>query len=343
VGDGVRDGVRAGVRDGVWDGVGAGVWDGVRDGVWDGVRDGVRDGVGAGVGDGVLAGVRDGVRDGVGAGVSDGVSAGVRDGVWAGVRAGVSDGVSAGVWDGVWAGVRDGVGDGVSAGVNPWPEVGYGCHDADWLAFYDWYRRNGLEGATAPLLGLTRVARSSGWHWLHRGFAVITDRPAVLHDERVAGTAYLRRLHCSTGPSVAYRDGWSLWHWHGVSVPQWAIEADDPTGQIATEHNTEIRRCAIERYGWDRYLDRIGVTPVSVQADPGNAGHELRLYDLPRDHQVYGAPVRLLVMDNASRDRDGTRRRFAETVPADVPDAVAAAAWQFGVDRGVYAGLERAS
>jgi hypothetical protein len=58
---------------------------------------------------------------------------------------------------------------------------------------------------------------------------------------------------------------------------------------------------------------------------------------------VYESPVRLLVMDNASRDRDGSRRRFAETVPAGISSAVAAAAWQFGVPAEEYARMTRAT
>ena len=48
-------------------------------------------------------------------------------------------------------------------------------------------------------------------------------------------------------------------------------------------------------------------------------------------------------MNNASRDRDGSRRRFAETVPAHIDGAVAAAAWQFDVPTDEYRQLARAT
>ena len=350
VGDGVRAGVGAGVRAGVWagvgDGVGAGVWDGVGDGVGAGVGDGVwagvGDGVRASVGAGVRAGVWAGVGDGVGAGVWAGVGAGVGDGVWAGVGAGVGDGVGAGVWAGVWAGVRAGVWDGVGAGVwDGWHrEIVYGCHDAGWLSFYDWFGRHGLADVCAPLAGLTALARSAGWTWLHRGFVVISDRPATLHDEIVTGRR--RQLHNARGPSVTYRDGWSLHHWHGTLVPAWVI--DNPTvQQIAAEKNTEIRRCAIESLGWPAYLQALNVQPISVEDDPGNPGHQLALYDVPDADRLFGGHVRLLVMDNASRDRDGSRRTFGETVPGHLTSAVDAAAWQFDTDPTIYRTLQRAT
>jgi hypothetical protein len=270
-----------------------------------------------------LPGVWAGVRDGMG----DGVGAGVRDGVW--------DGVRAGVWAGVGAGVRAGVGAYYS-------DIFYGCHDAAWLAFYDWFRRHHCRDICAPLDGLTTLAKSAGWTWLHRGFCVVSDRPATLHDEHVPGTNHQRRLHNPDGPSVTYRDGWSTHHWHGQLVPPWVIE--DPTiDRIKSEPNTEVRRCAIEACGWGSYLDQLGVQPVDVAPDPGNPGRRLRLFDLPADTQPFTTPVRLLVMDNASLDRDGTRRTFAETVPVDMPDAVTAAAWQFDTDPTVYRAIQRAT
>jgi hypothetical protein len=85
----------------------------------------------------------------------------------------------------------------------------------------------------------------------------------------------------------------------------------------------------------------IGAAPVDEADDPGNPGHVLRLFDTP--DQIYNEPTRLLVMSNASLDRDGTRRAYAETVPAEIGSAVAAAAWQFGVDADMYRQLERAT
>lgn len=194
------------------------------------------------------------------------------------------------------------------------------------------------------MTGLIDVGKNAGWWWPHRGFVVLTDRPATLNDEVGwdPSAPLRRRLHNDTGPSVTYRDGWATWHWHGVLVPEWVIT--NPTiDAIRREENTEIRRCAIEHIGWDTYLNALDVRPVDTQPDPGNPGHNLRLYDLPDEAQLYDERVRLVVMDNASRDRDGTRRTFAETVPADIPNAVAAQAWAFDVDEPTYRALARAT
>ena len=317
VGDSVRDSVRASVWDSVWASVG----------------DSVRDSVGASVRDSVWASVRASVWASVGDSVWASVGASVGDSVWDSVRASVGASVWASVGDSVWASV----GDSVMAG---WPKgIFYGNHEP-WLSYIDWFRRHGLGEIARPLDGLTLVARSAGWCWLHRGFVVISDRPAELHDEVVTGRR--RRLHNASGPSVRYRDGWCVWHWHGQRVPQWVIESPS-IAKIAAETNTEVRRCAIESLGWPKYLKALKLKPVHVEADPGNPGFKLQLFDVPGARTLYNAEVRLLVMQNASRDRDGTRRTFAETVPATCKTAGEAAAWQFGVDVTDYRLLARAT
>ena len=151
----------------------------------------------------------------------------------------------------------------------------------------------------------------------------------------------VNRLHSETGPAWEW-PGYQRWAWHGTVVPEWVIT--DPTVErIAAERNTEIRRSAIESFGWANYLAALNLTPVSVEDDPGNPGHQLALYDVPDADDLFGGDVRLLVMHNASRDRDGTRRTFAETVPADCQTAIDAAAWQFNVDPTTYRALQRAT
>jgi hypothetical protein len=304
--------------------------------------------IGGAIGDALVAellkqqaATRTGVRDGVGAGVGAGVWDGVRDGVWDGVW----DGVRAGVWDGVWDGVRDGVGDGVRDGVRDgvgtWNDRAlWGQHEIG-LSFYDFFRRVGLGDIVAPLDGMTAVARNAGWWWCRRGYVVLTDRPERLRLEPAPNWGeHGRRLHCADGPAVRYRDGWELHFWHGTRVPADLVEGDGwSTEQILRERNAEVRRCAIERIGWDRFAERAALTVVHEADDPGNPGQRLRLCDVPA--QIFGTPARVLVCTNGSPERDGVRRRFGRTVPASFDDAIAAAAWTYDLDRDTYAGAVR--
>ena len=149
--------------------------------------------------------------------------------------------VRASVVDSVRASVGDSVGDSV-----------YGQHDAAGLGFYDYFRDAcGLTKQTDKLAGLTELAHSAGWALLFRDICFVSERHDVVkQDERW-------RLHCETGPVVHYPDGFQIFAWHGVRVPEAAIMT--PPEQITldtvlAEQNAEVARVWMRRAGahiWD--------------------------------------------------------------------------------------------
>ncbi|MFG1948822.1 DUF6745 domain-containing protein [Nonomuraea sp. NPDC048826] len=176
------------------------------------------------------------------------------------------------------------------------------------------------------------VARSCGWWWPRRDVCVLAERPAELRTE-VCGEHGEMRLHHDDGPAVRYADGWDAHFWHGTRVPAWVI--DDPAAErIERERNVEVRRCAIERLGWDAYIERAGLRLLGTAPDPGNPGSELRLYEV-------GRSTRVLLAVNGSVERDGRRRRYGLTVPWYLDDPIAAAGWTYGLSAGQYASLLR--
>ena len=193
----------------------------------------------------VVDSVRASVGDSVGASVGDSVWDSVGDSVWASVRDSVRDSV--------WASVRASVGASVRASV--WASVGasvYGQHDAAGLGFYDYFRDAcGLTKQTDKLAGLTELAHSAGWALPFRDICFVSERHDVVkQDERW-------RLHCETGPAVHYPDGFQIFAWHGVRVPEAAIMT--PPEQITldtvlAEQNAEVARVWMRRAGahiWD--------------------------------------------------------------------------------------------
>jgi hypothetical protein len=136
-----------------------------------------------------------------------------------------------------------------------------------------------------------------------------------------------------------YADGWSVSAWHGIVVPDdfWGWDAD----RVLRESNGEVRRCGIERIGWEHLTDKLSL--VGEAPDPGNAPHVLRLYEGDLISGIYDAPARLLVVTNGSVDKGGHRRVFGIPVPASVGDPVEAAALLFDVPVGTYRELARRS
>ncbi|GAA4878301.1 DUF6745 domain-containing protein [Kitasatospora terrestris] len=219
----------------------------------------------------------------------------------------------------------------------------YGQHDAAWVGPYDVLARAGLarfDPDDLRLLGpWAELARSTGWWWPDATHCVLAERPAAVHTEPLAHAHHgERRLHRADGPAVRFADGAALYVVHGTPVPEWVVTG--PTVElIHAEPNVEVRRCAIERLGWDAYIGLAGLRLLAEAPDPGNPGFRLRLYDLPRE--AAPVPARLLLAVNGSAEPDGRRRRYGLAVPPHFDDALAAAGWSYGLSGAQYATLVR--
>lgn len=175
------------------------------------------------------------------------------------------------------------------------------------------------------------AAMYGGPRIMHAKFAIVSDRQSSIKIDNN------NRLHCEDGPAKRYADGWNLNYWHGTPVPwdffEWDLE------RVLRESNAEVRRCGIERIGWDKLigvLDLIGQAP-----DPGNGDNLLSLYDGKIMRELYDEPARLLIAVNGSPDKGGHRRVFGLPVPASVSDPLEAAALLYDEPVEVYKRIAR--
>lgn len=151
-------------------------------------------------------------------------------------------------------------------------------------------------------------AIEGGFRVMHAEFCIVSDRPEVLKVDAQ------NRPHCADGPSHRWRDGWALYHWHGLRVPdelRHAIEAPHTitVADIERQDNTELRRMLIERYGPARYVTDSGAIVV---------------HELPADHPVQGLrtgrvlrkdvpgdePIVYVDLLNSTPEPDGTVKRY---------------------------------
>ena len=219
----------------------------------------------------------------------------------------------------------------------------YGHHDAYWVAHYDVWRRTGLvtyRTQDDDELDLwAALARSAGWWWPGEGRCVMTGRPSAVRSEPLPGRWHGElRLHRPDGPAISYPDGFGLYALHGTPVPAWVLTGPS-VELIAREPNVEVRRSALERIGWETYIELAGLTLVARRADPGNPGSDLCLYDLPGP--AWGASARVLLVVNGTPEPDGRRRRYGLSVPVGIDDPIAAAGWSYGLTARQYARLVR--
>lgn len=244
--------------------------------------------------------------------------------------------------------MRTTVNDGIAAAIRTitTPIAGYvtwyGQHEAPWIAHCDGGRRLGF-GRYSPedveILDIHEaLAHATGWWWPFDTVCVMAERPIALHTEPTPdGQFGQRRLHHQDDPAIAFPDGHGVHVLNGTIVPEWVIR--NPTAdRIARERNVEVRRCAIERIGWDTYISDAGMKLVDQTDDPGNDAGTLALYATPTRLRPHG---RILLVLNGSRERDGTRRRYGLPVPDGMTSALDAAGWTYGISGADYARLVR--
>jgi len=298
VGDQVGNQVRDQVRDQVWDQVG--------DQVWDQVRDQVRDQVWEQVGDQVWDQVRNQVGDQV------------WNQVWDQVGDQVLDQVGDQVWDQVrnqvWEQVGGQVGDQVRKQV--WEQV-LGSHEADWLAFYDFFCQVCQLECTDRLADLMELAECCGRWAPYQNVVIFQQRHSELHfDENGL-------LHCETGPAIKYRDGFSVYAWHGTRLPGEWFTAPPTAKELLAWPNVEQRRAGFDMIGWDTVLDELKAT--LIDADRDQQIGELYEVDLPDSGR-----------ERFLRVICGTGRTFVIPVPPEMQTARAANAWSYGLDTDQY-------
>jgi hypothetical protein len=322
--DSVRDSVVKSVVDSVW----ASVVKSVRDSVADSVEQAVADSVWESVGQAVADSVRDSVRDSVGQAVADSVWESVRDSVEKSVADSVVKSVKNSVWDSVWdsvgqavsGSVRDSVADSVKTSV---ADSGYGQHDANWLAFYDFFKIEcGLIEETKKVNGLIELAKNAGWFLPHENICWVSERPCILNTNEQG------RLHCLTGPAVQYPDGWKIYAVNGVRLKEWIIENPEKitVEKIDEESNLEIKRVMIDFYGQEKYLINSNAKLI----------HEDNLGKLYRKEINNDEPLVMVKVINSTPEPDGIFKEYFLRVPPSITKASDAVSWTFGMNSKEY-------
>jgi len=203
-----------------------------------------------------------------------------------------------------------------------------------WTSVYQggayWCSYDVFLTACRDILGLELPQHDAYAHWeqasihgtfrvMHEKFCIVSDFPAEIHiDEQ-------NRPHCETGPSHRWRDGWSLYHWHGVKVPEHWIEDRHnlSASEVLQEENVERRMAGCQIIGWAKVADQLDrrILDGDPDSDVG-ALVELTLPGLPE-------PGRFLM---AKCPRNGT---ICEGVPPvsdidglPINTAIAAQAWR---------------
>lgn len=165
-----------------------------------------------------------------------------------------------------------------------------------------------------------RCAINGGFRIMHEKFCMVCDFPErILIDSR-------NRPHCDDGPSHRWRDGWSLYHVHGVRIPfhlRHVVESPEriTVAEIESERNAEVRRVMIERYGQRRYLVDSGAELVGTDS----------FGSLYRKTITDDEPLVMVKVKNSTPEPDGSIKDYFIRVPPTMLTPQQAVAWTFGL------------
>ena len=166
-----------------------------------------------------------------------------------------------------------------------------------------------------------------GFRVLHPEFCIVSDFPEIIKVDAE------NRPHCEAGPSHRWRDGWSLYHWHGVRVPAHWIEdkANLDPNEVIRVQNVEQRAAGAAIVGMAKMLSVLKSKVINDSGSP-DVGQLIEL-TLPG----LSEPGRFL---KAQCPRNGT---IVEGVPRvsdidglPIDTAIAAQAWRIGDPQSDY-------
>ena len=191
-------------------------------------------------------------------------------------------------------------------------EMIYGSNDAYWLSYYEFMRKEvGVQNIDV-IEGLVQLAKYTGWLNVYEDVVVFQDRPEFIKfDEQ-------KRLHSEIGPAIRYRDGYSVYSWHGVRIPsEWIEDKANLSAKTAlTWENLEQRRCACEILGWAKILKELKAEVIDDDGDPEiGTLLEVTFPDIGKEKFL-----RVLC---------GTGREFALPVPPEMQTALEANMWTY--------------
>lgn len=114
-----------------------------------------------------------------------------------------------------------------------------------------------------------------GYRLMHDKFCIVSDFPELLKIDEES------RPHCEDGPSHRWRDGFEIYHWHGVRIKKdWIMNKDGmDANEIINWRNTDERTAGCQILGWDKILDQLD--PVIIHQDSNPYFGTLYEADLP--------------------------------------------------------------
>jgi hypothetical protein len=160
------------------------------------------------------------------------------------------------------------------------------------------------------------MVQNCGWLWTYVQVCLVCDRPHILSLDSEG------RLHNEVYPAILLADGFSIYAYHGVFLPEKYGRVPPNKWQsswLLTENNAELRRVLIQGIGYTRICQELKAKEIDNWQE-----YKLLKIDAEFDFE----PVHLLTMICPS-----TAHQHALRVPPNLLSAREAIRWvNWGID-----------
>nr|WP_199301281.1 hypothetical protein [Trichocoleus sp. FACHB-90] len=154
------------------------------------------------------------------------------------------------------------------------------------------------------------IVNNCGWTFPFEKICFICDRPRILSLDNQ------QRLHAEGAPAIQFADGYSVYAYHGVTLPEKYGNLHPNQWQpkwLLEEDNAELRRVLIQGIGYERIAQELG----AIELD---SYQEYTLLKIDTDIDI--EPIYLLKMTCPS-----TKFIHVLRVPPDIESAREAIRW----------------
>jgi hypothetical protein len=190
-----------------------------------------------------------------------------------------------------------------------------GCWDANQAALYAYCRSRGVCDSYPLNEHLVAFCQSAVGATASPTVCWLCERPAAIAvDER-------GRLHSTDGPALTYRDGWSIWAYHGIELWEDAVMRPETIvfDTILQCRNVERRRALIELFGLERFVREMETRGYRCHKDRNGT-----LWKLDRD-------IALVEVVNGTPEPDGSYKHYFLPCDPRAKTATEAVAGTYGL------------
>jgi len=313
--DNIHDNIQVNIQENIWNNIRNNIEENIQVNIWDNIDDNIQGSIWDNIGDNIrgniVTDIQDNLVTNIGTNLWANVSDGIRDNIVKNIAGDIEENIKENIKENIQHDIRE-----LSLAYEN--ATLWGNHDIGWIAYASFFETIGHRYPAAleiKLKAQRRYHETCGWLYCFDGMAFVSQRPSVVKLDDNA------RLHCETGTSIKYADGYGFCAWHGTRIPDGWVDGKKSLDvkTAITWANIEQRRAAIEILGWAKILKELDAKVIDADSDPliGTLV-EVKLPNLRN-------PARFL------RVKCGTGREFAIGVPREIKTAIQGQAWMNGL------------